>query len=179
MTNSQSGAAQQERGSPTSPLILRTFLDQEKVVIDLCVASRKKLFQELAKLIGKNLNQGSEPQNPEELSLSEEEVFETLHDRERLGCTALGKGIALPHGRLAGIQQPVVAIAKLDQAIDYDAPDGKRVWLAVCLLVPIDANEIHLQLLASLASRFSDEKFVEDVRLTTTQTDLYQLFADI
>ena len=179
MTNSQSGAAQQERGSPTSPLILRTFLDQERVVIDLCVASRKKLFQELAKLIGKKFNQGSEPQNPEELSLSEEEVFETLHDRERLGCTALGKGIALPHGRLAGIQQPVVAIAKLDQAIDYDAPDGKRVWLAVCLLVPIDANEIHLQLLASLASRFSDEKFVEDVRLTTTQTDLYQLFADI
>lgn len=179
MTDSQSGVAQQEGGSPTSPQILSAFLDQERVITDLCVASRKKLFQELAKLIGKNLSQDSGSQSPEELSLSEEEIFKTLHDRERLGCTALGKGIGLPHGRIGGIQQPVVAIAKLNQAIDYDAPDGKPVWLAVCLLVPVDANEMHLQLLASLASRFSDEKFIEDVRSTTTQADLYQLFADI
>ena len=111
-----------------------------------------------------------------ELELDSEKVFDILHERERLGCTGVGKGIALPHGRMEGLETPIIAMIRLAEPIDYDAPDGEPVWLAVCLLVPAEANEIHLNLLADLAARFSDQNFVEKVYSAESSEALVNLF---
>ena len=184
MSEPLSVVARQESGPHSTPVATSAgqshYLQPEQVIIDLSVASRKRLFEVFSKLIVAGLLQQIDSQHDKsDISLSEEDIFDTLHDRERLGCTALGEGIALPHGRLAGIQEPIIAIAKLQSPINYDAPDGEPVWLAVCLLVPTEANELHLQLLATLASRFSDEKFVQEVRAANSSGDLYNLFSDL
>ena len=184
MIDSVSGVAQQS-GPQTSPLAQSSFLKPEQVVSNLCVASRKRLFERFSELIASRFSddltdsESADTYEGAEEVLSAESIFETLHDRERLGCTALGKGIALPHGRIAGLSAPVIAVARLEKPISYDAPDGVPVWIAVCLLVPSDANDVHLQLLASLASRFSDDKFVHEVQSADSDSDLYKLFADL
>ncbi len=146
------------------------FLRPELVVSKREITSRKRLFEYLSELIsGVELDQDRD--------IDQEEIFTTLHDRERLGCTALGKGIAVPHGRLDGLVDPIMAIVSLENPIDYDAPDGVPVWLVVCLLVPIEASELHLNLLASLVTRFEDDSFVVAVQATRTHKELYDLFA--
>ncbi len=146
------------------------FLRPELVVSGQEITSRKRLFEYLSELIS-----GVGPD--QDKSIDQEEIFTTLHDRERLGCTALGKGIAVPHGRLDGLTDPIIAIVSLENPIDYDAADGVPVWLVVCLLVPIEASELHLNLLASLVTRFEDDSFVGVVQAARTNQELYDLFA--
>jgi len=146
------------------------FLRPELVVAEREITSRKRLFEYLSALIsGVKLGQ--------DRTIDQEEIFTTLHDRERLGCTALGQGIAVPHGRLDGLVDPIMAIVSLKDPIDYDAADGVPVWLVVCLLVPIEASELHLNLLASLVTRFEDDRFVVAVKATRTNKELYDLFS--
>ena len=148
---------------------LGALLRPELVVHDLEVGSRKRLFEELSHLI-------SASDFGNELELDSGQVFDILHERERLGCTGVGKGIALPHGRMEGLVDPIIAMIRLADPIDYDAPDGEPVWLAVCLLVPAEANEIHLNLLANLAARFSDQEFVDQVNHAENSAALVRLF---
>jgi PTS system nitrogen regulatory IIA component len=175
MTSSVTSTAHDQSGQTGSGTGQSQYLTPSRVVVDLPVASRKKLFEKFATMIAGEGN--GEPSDDSELE--RERIFETLHDRERLGCTGVGNGIALPHGRIENLEAPVICIARLQAPIDYDAPDGIPVWLAVCLLVPADANEVHLNILATLASRFSDGQFVEDARNARDRAELYNLFSSI
>lgn len=100
--------------------------------------------------------------------LSHEQVFESLNGRERLGSTGFGRGIGLPHGRLADLDEPVGVFLSLDEAIDYDAMDGKPVDLLFALLVPESATEEHLQIFAALSGLFSDEAICAQLRACDT-----------
>ena len=171
MTETVSPATRQETGSQPASPSLGGLIHRDHVVADLCVASRKRLFEELAAL----LVNGGHLDVAEEMP-TETRVFSTLHDRERLGCTALGHGIAVPHGRLEGLNEPAIVVAKLREPVDYDAADRVPVWLAVCLLVPQDANEVHLNLLAALAAQFSDQSFIDRVKSSQTTDQLYEIF---
>ena len=128
------------------------------MVVDLAVSSRKRLFQHLAKMLA--VEDDDAENNPRDLDT----VLHTLTRREKLGCTGLGGGIALPHGRIDGLAEPLIAVARLHEAIDYEAPDGVPVWLAVCVIAPSQANETHLQLLAALAQGFSSADFCARVK---------------
>ncbi len=97
-------------------------------------------------------------------NLSSEEIFEQLLERERLGSTGLGHGVALPHARVKGIDQACGVLVCLESGVDYDAIDGQPVDLVFGLLVPHDATQEHLQLLAKLASIFSKDEFREQLR---------------
>lgn len=177
MTDAVSDATHGSSEPQTYSIANARYLQPDLVVVNLSIASRKRLLEQFAELIATNVatcNSG-QVENVPEL----EQIFATLHDRERLGSTALGKGIALPHGRITGLSQPVIAIAKLENPVDYDAPDGLPVWLAVCLLVPTEANQVHLNLLAALAAKFDDDDFVREVKKTVSSTEIYNLFSDI
>ena len=177
MTDSVSDVVRTQTEPLTSSMSNFKYLHPERVVVNMPVASRKRLFENFAELITSN-GLDANPEQDEDIP-DLEQIFATLHNRERLGSTGLGKGIALPHGRIDNLSEPVIAIAKLKDPIDYDAPDNIPVWLAVCLLVPTEANEIHLNLLSALATRFSDEEFVREVKETSTATELYNLFSVI
>jgi PTS system nitrogen regulatory IIA component len=121
------------------------FIIQDRIGWGLEIASKKRLLEALAGLLASG--------HP---ILDADVVFERLLERERLGSTGLGHGIALPHSRVKDVLQPIGAFISLQQGVDYDAADGEPVDLAFALLVPEAATEEHLKLLAQLAGLFSD-----------------------
>lgn len=141
------------------------FLDTQRVLIDLDVSNRKRLFEQMAKLVICH-----------DEAIDVDTVLHVLTQREKLGCTGIGNGIALPHGRIEGLNKPVVAIARLKHAIPYDAPDDIPVWLAVCLLVSAEADDTHLQLLAALAARFNTPGFTEQTKEAQSAAELVAHF---
>lgn len=102
------------------------------------------------------------------------EIFEALNSRERLGSTGLGHGMALPHGRMGGLEQPVAACITLDEPVDFDAPDRQRVDVIYALLVPRDCSREHLQILAALAEMFNDPELRENLRAQTDGNGLIE-----
>jgi PTS system nitrogen regulatory IIA component len=129
-------------------------------------ASKKRLLETLGSL----LSQASP-------DLSETAVFDRLLERERLGSTGLGWGVALPHARLSGIESPIGAFVQLQDGVDFDAIDDKPVDLAFGLLVPEATDEQHLKLLATLAQAFDEESTRDALRNAGSADDLAKIFA--
>ena len=84
-------------------------------------------------------------------------VFDCLIAREKLGSTGLGHGVAIPHGRLAGLDKTIGAFLRVAKGVDFDAPDNEPVDLIFALLVPEESTEEHLQVLADIAEFFDSE----------------------
>jgi PTS system nitrogen regulatory IIA component len=87
----------------------------------------------------------------------------------------LGQGVAIPHGRIKGLREPVAAFVRLATPVPFDAPDGKPVNLLFILLVPEQATEQHLQILSELAQMFSDRELREQLTQTQDAGGLHQL----
>ncbi|MCG6896194.1 MAG: PTS sugar transporter subunit IIA [Thiocapsa sp.] len=121
------------------------LINEARIGHGLEISSKKRLLETLAELLAND--------HPR---LSTEAVFERLLERERLGSTGLGHGVALPHARVKEVTQVLGAFVQTVHGVDYDAADGEPVDLAFALLVPESATEEHLHLLAHLASRFSE-----------------------
>jgi PTS system nitrogen regulatory IIA component len=121
------------------------LLPLANIVIGLETTSKKRVFEQ-AGLLFEN-NQG----------IARVKVFDSLFARERLGSTGLGDGIAIPHGRIKGIDDAVAALIRLSQPVAFDAPDGKPVDLLLFLLVPEQATQQHLEILSEVAEMLSDE----------------------
>ncbi len=102
-------------------------------------------------------------------------VFETLMNREKLGSTGLGNGIAIPHGKIKKLDHVVAIFARIDQAIDFDAVDDQPVDLAIMLLAPEGSGADHLKALARVARLLRTESLVEQLRTTRENDHLYSL----
>jgi len=111
----------------------------------------------------------------EAIDSTEKRIFDSLICREKLGTTALGNGIAIPHGRLAACQQPTAAFLLLASPIDYDAPDGKPVDIIFALMVPTEAHSDHLRYLAQISTLLSDESLNAKLRHAYSSDALYGL----
>jgi len=135
---------QHTRGVATPADTLVRILEPARVATGLVVSSKKRLLEEITSLL------------VTDTPLDPKKVFQVLTERERLGSTGIGEGVALPHARMDGLDHPVGAFASLNEPIDYDAQDGKPVNLVFGLLVPAEAQQEHLNILASLARLFSD-----------------------
>ena len=83
-------------------------------------------------------------------------IFNKLYEREKLGSTSVGNGVALPHARLEGINMPFISVVVLEEAIDFDNIDDFDVDIIVCLIVPYYQTEDHLTLLSSLIQILDD-----------------------
>ena len=139
------------------------FIEAERIGCRLEIGSKKRVLQQLGELLA-----SSTP------GLSPEAVFDHLLERERLGSTGLGHGIALPHARMPQLDRAVGAFVQLRTGVDFDAIDDLPVDLAFGLLVPQEANEAHLQLLAKLASMFSNDMLCEKLRNGADAQELFQ-----
>jgi PTS system nitrogen regulatory IIA component len=105
--------------------------------------------------------------------LDSRRVFEALLARERLGSTGLGHGVAIPHCRYQGCDQPLAVVLTLDEPVPFDAPDGDPVDILMALLVPEDADGGHLQLLATIAAALEQRRFRDRLRAAVDDGDLY------
>ena len=146
---------------------LAQLLTLERTACQVPGLSKKRLFETLARIISED-----------QLSLSYDEVFSQLIARERLGSTGLGEGIAIPHCRIGNCSQPTGTLLTLSEPIDFDAPDNQPVDLVFALLVPQEADQQHLETLASLARLFSQPNFCEALRRADSADGLYGLAVD-
>ena len=99
-------------------------------------------------------------------------VLNSLMARERMGRTGIGNGIALPHGRLPGLEKVIAIVVTSTPAIDFDALDEKPVDIFFALLVPEEQTEGHLQTLATVAGKLSDKETIKAIRRATTSDDI-------
>lgn len=146
---------------------LLDLLSPARVSAGAHATSKKRLLESLASLLASD--QGA-PQ--------ESAVFDSLCARERLGSTGLGHGVAIPHGRTAGLATATGAFIKLSEPIDFGAPDGQPVDLVFALAVPEHFTHQHLLLLSQLAEMFGDEAFREQLRGAEDAATLYRLLSD-
>ncbi|MCC5880472.1 MAG: PTS IIA-like nitrogen regulatory protein PtsN [Idiomarina sp.] len=130
-------------------------------------SSKKKLLETISGMVA-----------PKLAGISRADVFDSLLQRERLGSTGIGLGIAIPHGRLSKATQPVAVLVTMAQAVDFDAIDNQPVDIIFALLVPEDEPEQHLKTLSEVARRFNNKDCCRALRKATTNQQLYDLFVE-
>ncbi len=140
------------------------LITPERIAHDVKAVSRKRVLELLSGLIASGQTQ-----------LTQKDVFESLLARERLGGTGLGRGLALPHGRLKNLDRALGAFVKLENGVDFDANDKQPVDLLFALVVPEKSTDEHLQILATLAQMFSDRHIREKLRMADSGNALYDL----
>jgi PTS system nitrogen regulatory IIA component len=140
------------------------FIVAERIGNQLDIGSKKRLLEVFGELLATDAP-----------DIDPEAVFERLLERERLGSTGLGHGIALPHARMREVDEAIGAFVQLREGVDFDAIDDKPVDLGFALLVPESANEVHLQLLSQLATMFSDAQLRQSLRAAESPEHILQI----
>ncbi|MEX3930569.1 PTS IIA-like nitrogen regulatory protein PtsN [Paraburkholderia phymatum] len=149
--------------APANMNRLAKYLPLENVVVGLSVTSKKRVFEQ-AGLIFENQN-----------GIARSTVTDNLFARERLGSTGLGEGVAIPHGRIKGLKQPLAAFVRLSEPIPFESPDGQPVSLLIFLLVPEQATQQHLEILSEIAQLLSDREARERLHTEQDQEALHRL----
>jgi len=142
---------------------LSSILPVTHVQVDVDVTSKKRAFEE-AGLLFESLH-----------GLNRAVVADSLFARERLGSTGLGHGVAIPHGRIKGLKNPMAAVFLLRQPIGFDAPDEAPVSLLIFLLVPEASTQKHLEILSEIAELLSDSALRERMKSGLDAAALHQL----
>lgn len=142
---------------------LADILLKDCVVACAKVSSKRQLLQLLAQKAA------------DAVDLDNQLVFETLQAREKLGSTGLGNGIAIPHGKIAGLDKVLAIFVRLETPIEFDAVDDQPVDLAMMLLAPEGSGADHLKALARVARLMRTESLVEQLRSSKKCEDLYGL----
>jgi PTS system nitrogen regulatory IIA component len=141
---------------------LAQLISKDAVVCNADVASKKRALEFLADLLAKA-----------SATADALDIFQHLTEREKLGSTSLGHGVAIPHARTSGSDKAIGAFIKLEQGIDFDSHDNKPTDLLFALMVPEHYTDEHLEILSGLASCFSDEALCQNLRSATTSQELY------
>lgn len=139
------------------------ILPPDNIVLDLAATSKKRAFEH-AGLLFEN-NQG----------VARMSVFHSLLARERLGSTALGHDVAIPHGRMKDLREPHAAFIRLASPVRFDASDGRTARLLFFLLMPETATQAHLDLLAGIARLFSDAEVRQTLARSNDPAAIHQL----
>jgi PTS system nitrogen regulatory IIA component len=126
--------------------------------------SKKRLLEQICQLAIKKA-----------IDIEEDELLDSLLDREKMGSTGIGNGIAIPHGRIPNSNKAIAILITTEHAIDFDAIDSRNVDVFISLFVPEDSCQEHLDTLQSIAKLFSDKKIIKTVRKCTDKQALYEL----
>lgn len=145
---------------------LSAILPAEQVLVSVDATSKKRAFEEAGLLF--------EAQH----GLNRALITDSLFARERLGSTGLGHGVAIPHGRIKGLKQPLAAVFQLANPIGFDAPDEQPVRLMIFLLVPEAATQKHLEILSEIAELLSDGALRERMKGSADAAGLHGLIAN-
>jgi PTS system nitrogen regulatory IIA component len=145
---------------------LGDFISPDSVLPSLKAKTKKQLLQELASRAARLTG------------LPERGIFDVLLQRERLGSTGLGQGIAIPHGKIAGLKGIVGIFARLAEPIDFDAVDGEPVDIVFLLLAPEGAGADHLKALARISRLLRAGSAVEKLRVSKDAAALYAVLTE-
>jgi PTS system nitrogen regulatory IIA component len=147
-------------------MLISDLLSPERIRLDVQSSSKKRLLELISEELARNSDE-----------FSKREIFESLCARERMGSTGLGKGVAIPHGRVKGSRHVQASFIRLKKPVPFDAVDGEPVDLLFCLAVPEDCGEDHLRLLAQVAELFSDPDVLRELREADNSARMLQVLS--
>lgn len=142
------------------------LIDSDSVVANLRVTSKKQALQDLARRAG------------EITGVDERKIFDVLMERERLGTTGVGSGIAIPHGKLSELEKIHGIFARLEKPVDFQAIDDHPVDLIFVLLAPEGAGADHLKALARVSRLLRDDDICKKLRATAESDALFGILSE-
>ncbi|MGZ5747753.1 MAG: PTS sugar transporter subunit IIA [Caldimonas sp.] len=144
---------------------LAAILTADDVLVDVDATSKKRLFEQAGLLFEKHH------------SIATSIVADNLLARERLGSTGLGHGVAIPHGRINGLKNPIAAVLRMREPLAFDAPDDEPVVLFVFLFVPEVATQAHLEILSQIAEMLADRNLRERLKKVGDASAVHRMIA--
>ncbi|WP_031385749.1 PTS sugar transporter subunit IIA [Desulfonatronum thiodismutans] len=129
-------------------MVLRDFLSKDLLLPELQARNKAEVLAELVAVLAQK-----------EPSLDAEAAFRVLKDRESLGSTGIGEGVAIPHGKLEGLERIVLVVGRSAEGVDFDALDRKPCHIFFMVLAPEQVAGMHLRILASITRLLKDEAF--------------------
>ena len=142
---------------------LSEILGEDNVISDLKARDKKAVLEELAQTIV-----------DQEPGLDKSSLVKVLLDRERLGSTGIGDGVAIPHGKFNGLSQPMVSFGRSRKGLDFESMDGQPAFLFFLLVAPENSTSIHLKALARIAKILKSSSFRKALMEVPTKEELYQ-----
>ena len=136
------------------------YLKKENIILDVKSKSKKNLLE----FIASKMSHDPEP--------AKDIIFEKLYEREKLGTTGLGKGIAIPHARIPNITEPKIIVIKLETPLNYESIDGNDIDIVFALIVPEEEDSLHLDLLANIANMLEDKSFLLEIRNSSCSNEI-------
>lgn len=142
---------------------LSTILSLDCTKSAVLCTSKKRVLELISELAAQKLDQ-----NPQKL-------FEALLGREKMGSTGIGNGVAIPHGRINGINQAIAVFIRCSEPIPFEAVDNQQVDLVFALFVPEELCKAHLSTLSYIAEKLSDKQRCRQLRNATSDAEFYEI----
>ena len=142
---------------------LSEMIKANNIIPDLKAKDKNGVLEELAGAISDN-----------ESAIEKEALVKVLVERERLGTTGIGDGVAIPHGKLETIEHPIISFGRSKAGLDFDSMDGQPAYLFFLLVAPENSSGIHLQVLAKIAKILKNSTFRKQLMAGSTKEELYQ-----
>ncbi len=142
---------------------IKRLFTEESILIDVESKSKKNILE----LISDKLSSGDTKQK--------DQIFDALYKREKLGTTAFGQGIAIPHARISDIESPRLLFIKLSDGINFDAIDDNKVDIIFSLVVPDTKEDFHIELLSKVAGLLDNNNIVHKIRESSDKKEIYTL----
>ena len=149
---------------------LDTLISSNAVISNHEIKSKKRALELLAEQLAIEATRVNQPLDEDIDAL---DIFQLLTDREKLGSTGMGHGVALPHARTSLTEHAIGAFLKLDDGVDFDSPDNQKTDLIFALMVPEHYTDEHLKILAYLATLFNNANFCKEIRESSNNKEVY------
>jgi nitrogen PTS system EIIA component len=146
------------------------FVRPELIVPELQARDKAEVIHELADHLAANVGGGK--------ALDREQLAKVLMERERLASTAIGEGVAIPHGKLDAVGKLVACVGRAPQGVDFDSMDGRPTHLFFVLVAPENSTGVHLKALARISRLFKDPEFRTRLMQARGAEDLYKVISD-
>ena len=142
---------------------LSEILDEGNIIPDLKARDKQGVLEELAESITNH--------SP---WLDTSSLVKVLLEREQLGSTGIGDGVAIPHGKFHGIQHPIISFGRSLRGLDFESMDGQPAFLFFLLVAPENSASIHLKALAKISKVLKNSSFRKVLMEASTREELYQ-----
>jgi len=145
---------------------LSDFLDRDLVLPELAAQTKTEVLTELVAALGRKLP-----------DLDEEKTLQVLLEREHLGTTGIGEGVAIPHGKMEDLQEIILVVGRSRRGVDFDALDFKPCTIFFLVLAPEQVAGTHLRILATISRLLRDESFRRSFHAAADRDELWRLLA--
>lgn len=146
---------------------LSQIIEQDDIIPELRAVDKTGVLEELSEVICRR-----------ESLLKKEKLVQVLMDREKLGTTGIGDGIAIPHGKIDILKIPLLSFGRSKKGIDYEAIDNKPVHLFFLLVAPENSSGLHLHILARIAKLLKNNKFKKRLMQANTKGEIYKIITE-